>query len=247
MSSEHEPLPSLSTAAESDIVGYSAISPAAIVALLLGVASIFAVGNLLLLIIPALAVVAAGMALLQIARSEGGVSGRWAAIAGLSLALLFASTAVARSITRAWHLRNEARTFANQWLQLVRQGRLEQAHQWHLPPDERQLAGTSLVQYYHDSPTAKEQLDQFFQATPLSRIVAAPSDAQLRYEHVAEQLALDKSDRVALRYMMDNAQPSAASELRFVVVVERTRSDVDSRGEWQIAAVVDPQTERATP
>jgi hypothetical protein len=239
----HDHSPSLSTAAEGDIVGYSAISPAAIVALVLGLASFFAIGNLLWLILPALAIVAALMALAQIARSDGSISGRWAAVAGLSLALLFASTSIARSVSRAMHLRSSARTLADEWLELVRRGQLEQAHQWHLPAEERQNPGVSLAQFYHDSKPAKEALDSFFQTSPLSHVVAAPPEAKLQFDRVVEQLSLEKNDRVAMLYTLTDG----GHETEFVVVTEYMRNKRNSDGHWQIPAVVFPKTDAAIP
>jgi hypothetical protein len=246
MSVDHDKPPALSTAAESDIIGYSAISPAAIVALLLGLASFFAIGNLLLLVLPALAIVAAVLSLTAIARSDGALSGRWVALTGLVLALLFTSAAITRNLTRAAHLRGEARVLAEAWLQLVRDGKRQEAHQWHLPASERQLPGTSLAQFYSDSKPAKESLDQFFQAAPLSVIQIAPRGAKVRYQRVVEQLSIEKTDRVAMLYELDPAGTSAKSPLEFVIVAEHT-GDKARGGTWQITAVVEPRDEAAIP
>ena len=246
MSVNHDRSPALSTAAESDMAGYSAISQAAVVALLLGLASFFAIGNLLWLILPALAIFAAAVALVSIARSDGSVSGRWVALAGLALALLFASTAISRSVSRAWHVRSEARAIADNWLDLVRHGKLQSAHQWHLPAQERQRASTSLAQFYEQNPTAQEKFDNFFLTAPLSQIVAAPPAASLRYERVAEQLSLDKNDRVALVYVLETSGQADEKTIEFVIVVERT-TEIDAAAQWQIAAVVEPQDEALTP
>lgn len=247
MSANHDRPPPLSTAAESDMVGYSAISQAAVAALLLGLASFFAIGNLLWLILPALAIFAAAVALVSIARSDGSVSGRWVALTGLALALLFASTAISRSVSRAWHLRSEARTIADNWLDLVRQGKLQSAHQWHLPAPQRQRASTSLAQFYEQNGAAREQLEGFFLAAPLNQIVAAPPAAALRYERVAEQLSLGASDRVALAYVLESLSQDGTESLEFVVVVERTKDKGDPAGQWQIAAVAEPQDKALTP
>jgi len=245
MSVNHDRSPALSTAAESDIVGYSSISPAAIVALLLGLLSFFAIGNLLFLILPVLAIIAAIMSLSSIARSDGGLSGRTAAIAGLSLALLFASTAIVKASTRAWHVRSEGLAFADRWLDLVRRGDLQQAHQWHLPAAQRQNAGTSLAQFYHDSKVAQEELDQFVQSAPLSRVIAAPRDAKLRYVRVVEQLSIEKSDRVAVLYALEPADEN--DSMQFVVVTERTKTDNSHGGQWQVSAVAEPKDESGSP
>lgn len=246
MSVNHDRSPVLSTAAESDIVGYSSISPAAIVALLLGLLSFFAVGNLLLLILPALAMIAAIMALSSIARSDGSISGRWAAVAGLALALLFASTAIVKATTRAWHVRTEGQKFADRWVELIKSGNVHQAHQWHLPPERRQNAGTSLAQFYHDSKPAQEEFNQFLQAAPLSSVVAAPREAKVHFVRVVEQLSVDNSDRVAVLYALDPVDGKGAP-IQFVVVTERTTSENSPGGHWQVAAIAEPKDESAIP
>ena len=246
MSVNHDRSPALSTAAESDIDGYSSISPAAIVALLLGLLSFFAVNNLLLLILPALAIIAAIMSLSAIARSDGGLSGRWAAVAGLALALLFASSAIVKATTRAWHVRSEGVAFADRWVDLVRRGDLQQAHQWHLPAAQRQNAGTSLTQFYHDSKVAQEELIRFQQSAPLSDVIAAPRDAKLRFVRVVEQISVDKNDRVAVLYALDPAD-GKGTPTQFVVVTERTTTANSPSGQWQVAAVAEPKDESAIP
>jgi len=236
-----EDRPALTAGEEADLLQYGAVSPMAIAALLLGLFSFLAMFQLLLLILPVLAVFAAIFALWQIARSEGALVGRPAALAGLALALLFASIAVSTAISRNVTLRSEARAFGDAWLQLVRQGELQRAHQLHLSQDDRQLPGASLSQYYARSDQARDELEQFFNQSPLEEIAAASPEARFQFQS-AETVSYDHFDRVTLWYrVVSDEEPFQPQRFRLVV----SRNPTSEGGLWRVVAVLPPEDEQA--
>lgn len=244
--SDHETQPALSTLEESDIEQYRAVSPAAIIALLLGLASflVLTANNLLLLFLPVVAITVALFALAQIARSEGALVGRKAAIAGICLALLFGSSALARSATREWLLHSQARQFAEGWLQLVRRGKLHHAHQLHLSPFQRQSSHLSLSDHYAESEAERDRFEQFFGEPPLNTIAAAASHASIRFEGVVEHATLKKADQVAMLFVLDRPGEDQP-QLRFVVVTERSADRQTGDVFWRLVAVSKPRGDDA--
>jgi hypothetical protein len=77
--------------------------------------------------VPILAMALAASALADIRRSEGRTVGRWLALAGLALAVGFASQAVTATFTEGVIARKRAAATATAWLDAVRSGRVVDA------------------------------------------------------------------------------------------------------------------------
>lgn len=131
-------------------VAYRAISPPAVISLFLGVASALALVHPGLWIVPAIAAATAVWALWTLAARKTEFIGRKAAILGLGLAIIFAGWAPARLISRQMRLYSEARSWSEEWLQLIHEGRLYEAYELHLPVAERQPGSVSLADLYGD-------------------------------------------------------------------------------------------------
>ena len=222
----------MSTPVEADLQQYGAISPLAIGALLLGLASILALFSMLLLIVPVVTVLVALLALRQIANSDGAIIGRLPAAIGLLGALLFASIAVSSVISRNRTLEHQAVAFATDWIELVREGELHRAHQLHLPAADRQLPGSSLTLYYQANEQAKEEFDRFFAQPLVETIRNLSADTKLQGA-VVETTVYDELEQIAVRYR------SVGGEVDFVVVVER--APTQTGGIWRITQISGPK------
>ena len=226
---------SLSTPEEADLQHYGAISPLAIGALLLGLASFLALSSLLLLVIPVLAVLVALFALQRIAGSEGAMIGRTPAIIGLLCALLFAAIALSSVISRNRALEREAIAFASDWLVLVREGDLYRAHELHLHAKDRQLPRSSLPDYYASNEDAKEKLDVFF-GNPLVEVIRSLDDKTSLQADVVETTLYGESEHVVVRFKAAGASPAD-----FVIIVERAATE--DGGIWSVVQVAAPKEE----
>lgn len=225
--------PALTASDEADLVEYGAVCPLAIAALLLGLASWLASTYLLLLIVPLLAVLVSAAALRRIARSEGALIGRPVALAGLALALLFASLAVGGTLSRQWIAKRQAEAFAQSWLDMVRDGQLQRAHQLHLAAERRQRSDVSLARHYAESTEAQGELDAFYETSPLKEIVAAPPEA--RFHRRATHMIIDaKTLHFAIHYDAENA-----GKLKTFVLVP-LREPSASGGLWRMEDVAPP-------
>jgi hypothetical protein len=110
-----------------DDARYSQVSPAAVVALLLGLASPLAFVGPLFFVFPALAVGVAFVALGKIRRSGGGLTGETLARAAIALGLACVAGALVRTSVRDTLLERQAIAAAEEWLQLLADGRLSEA------------------------------------------------------------------------------------------------------------------------
>lgn len=101
---------------------YSQLAPLAVVALLLGVASLLALIGPLFFLVPAAAIGVALLALGKIRQSDGALSGAGLARVGLALATICLVAALVRGEVRDRMLKDQAGAAAQRWLELMTAG-----------------------------------------------------------------------------------------------------------------------------
>lgn len=106
---------------------YSQVSPAAVVALLLGLASPVAFIGPVFFLIPAAAVGMALLALSKIGRSGGSLTGQTLARVAIALGLGCVAAALVRGSVRDSLMQRQAVAVAERWLGLLADGRLQEA------------------------------------------------------------------------------------------------------------------------
>ncbi|MCC6492103.1 MAG: hypothetical protein IT424_03675 [Pirellulales bacterium] len=112
-----------------DEVGYRQVSPAAVVALALGLSSLVAFVGPAFFLAPAAAIGVALLALGKIRRSGGALTGEGLARLGLALALACMAGALVRGSVRDALMQRQAVETARQWLDLLASGRMKDARE----------------------------------------------------------------------------------------------------------------------
>jgi hypothetical protein len=102
----------MSTTSAPAATEYAAINTTSVIALLLGLASVVALYDWLLLIVPLVAVVVGVVAWVQIGRSNGTQTGRGMALAGIALGLLLGALVGVRAVADAARTRSDRREIA---------------------------------------------------------------------------------------------------------------------------------------
>jgi hypothetical protein len=146
---------------------YRPLSGLAVTAFLLGLLSPAAILGMYALVIPILGAGLAAAAVWRIHAGREDLSGRRLALVGLALSLFFAAWPIAESVGRQWLVAREAKQFCDGWLQLLKDGKVHEAHQWTLAPGERVPESLPLDTYYRDSESSQEAARQFFNLTPV--------------------------------------------------------------------------------
>ncbi len=133
-----EPLASRDVSPEAEMAAeYRPVSRLAVISLLLAVGGIGAVMSTLMICLAVAAAALAVAALWSIARADRPPLGRKAALVALLLSLFCGAWGLTWRTVRQQVICDEAQQLADQWLQLVQAGRLQEAHQLHL---SRQVA-----------------------------------------------------------------------------------------------------------
>lgn len=148
----YEPADAAEAAAET----YRPLHPFAIPSLALAIGSLIAIWWPLAAIVSIFALVLATVAFVQIVRRPEDLSGKLWAGAAIAVAAFTIGLAPVRSLDEQNYLFGAARNVGDQWLQLLAEDRLREAHQLTLPATGRQPADADLEVYY-DTPLSPEE------------------------------------------------------------------------------------------
>lgn len=246
MSEAELPAVSFSSSEPEDLAGYRPVSRAAVAALLLALLSIAALVSPLMLWAPLASLLLGGRALWSIRRSRGELVGRKLAVLALLVAGLFGAWGATRSIVRPQWVIAQARAHTWRWLQLVRAGELQSAHQLHLPQDDRVAPGSSLPQHYKSNSEQQTDFASFFDSHPLHEIVALGrrgelefvANLSLRPEHSTQ----GRVEVILQEYRIDYEEQGAAKSLPFCVEIVRTYFSKTGEVRWHVRGVQPPPT-----
>jgi hypothetical protein len=224
------------------VARYSAVSRPAILALFLGLASALALVSPILVIVPLAAAATAVVALRQISSSGAQYSGRWSATVGLCLAMLFAGWGLSREWTRQARLQEQARQFAEEWLQLVRDGKLQRAHQYMNPPGARLSSDAAIAEFYRTDAEAGEVMKSLFANEPLKTLSSMRSNGSVEFRALAGQSRRGFSDDVILQYTVRKSDSAEAVPLW--ITATRVVDSISKNPGWRIGrAMGEPPTE----
>ena len=212
---------------------YQAISPWAPTAMLLGIASVMAIIHPLLWFVPFLGVIFGCLGLRQLASHTGQI-GRKGILCGLALSLFFGTLAPARIITRSWLLTRESRRISIEWLELVSQGNLEQAHQWTLEAVRRHRSELPIKQYYEQNANVWKDLQEFFQSEETQEIVKVVQKGKVRYDTRLSMQPDRNSVHIAHQFVVDDIERK--HEMRLNTFLKRTIDRQTGKAYWQIEA-----------
>ena len=110
-----------------ELADYRPVSRLAVAALAAGCGSGLVLFTPLAAMLPLVAIVLAVAALAELRRGAGRIVGRWAALAGLALAVGFVSQAAASALADRWVAGRRAVVTASTWIDSIRAGRLADA------------------------------------------------------------------------------------------------------------------------
>lgn len=222
--------------------------PSGLLALLLGALSVTAIFAQTLMLIPVLAILV-GLFALRPATNAKPV-GRLPAMLGILLAVFCLSWSWTFFQNREAELSQHAGQFAKHWLEIVGRGEVEVAYELTKLPDQRQMAGVNLEDFYSmKNPKAFEALDAFSSQGPLLQVQAAGEQADWQFEGVRDVLRVDQqeliysifSDRNGIGPKVEVILSRVPPEL--LREIEILAPDEPARAEWIIFGIqnADPQ------
>ena len=238
-----------SVEAEERIV-YRSLSRLAIASLVFGVLSFLAIFTAAAWVLSVLAVGLGVAGVRAIAREEAALTGRRAALWGISLGILFGAWGLTSFYTDQWLTWRQSRELASHFLELVREGEIHQAHQIHVSHLERVPPGTPWGDHYDLSDAANavelgalmdkeersptEELRVMFEQRPLSTIVDWAKNARIHYD--GRVFLQQTGDRWGHRYTLVHEE--SGEKLEITVLTARTFDEESQTYYWNVDAVI---------
>lgn len=228
----------LSDSSDQELRSYRPLSGLALAAAAVGLLSAAALIAAPLWLIPIVGIILSVAALQSSSLRSGAAGGKPAALLGLMLATFFLTLAVGRVAYLRQQIHREARFAAERWLELVRQGELEAAHQATLPPYRRQISPYGLRTVYESTDELQQGRDQLFEEPPARHVVHRGLSAQWEFVRSAEQSAEQQSWYVVLHYSIsgDDEPPVLAR-----VVLRRFDAGKGEPASWQVISFAEAQ------
>ncbi|QDU29691.1 hypothetical protein ETAA8_48060 [Anatilimnocola aggregata] len=217
---------------EPELPQYRAISPWAVATLIAGLAAPLALIGPLLWWVPLIAIPLALLAFRQLRTGDPPYIGKNAAVCGICLAALFAGWAVAQRLSREVRSTSEAQRFVDDWLELLRQGKMHEAHQVATTAGRRTAIGTDLESFYKVQLEAGKEFEAF-QRSPIIAAIAKNSDLELAFAEITTHAVQGNTDYFTLRYEVVRGHvPSTNGSIW--ISAKREIPPGSTLAEWQI-------------
>lgn len=225
--------PAMTVGSEAELLSepQATVRVSGFIALLLGFMSFAALFAGPLMIVPGMAVIAAGIAL----RPYSGLrpAGRTAALIGLVLATLFGVWGTTERRLKYQTLSAQATQFASRWLDLVAQGDIEMALQLNQHPGFRQPASMSLVDYYQSNTDGQTAMKNFRESPANSELLRAGNAVKWELDRPADLYNFSGRQLLAT-YWRDR---SGTIRAPIIVRLEFIPAAEDELAQWMIDGV----------
>ncbi|MCA9188239.1 MAG: DUF4190 domain-containing protein [Pirellulaceae bacterium] len=224
----------------SEVEQYSALSMFALLALVLGVASILTLVHPLAWILPCLACLSGGLALRKIASSDGALTGRALAVIGIVLAVFFGCWSVTQAVVNKTLVEQQCRSFAEHWLRTVTSASPEEAHYWILNAFDRPAGGVNVQKFYQESTEQGKQLTNWLGEPSVAALRKLGTEGQWQFTRIVSIQVSPTGVYYQLRYQWVPAS-NAADVTYWEVTVHRVERPKEKRILWQIGTVTQVQ------
>jgi hypothetical protein len=224
--------------ADDEVASYRAVSSLAVAGLLAGLLSPLAMFTGLLWPMPLAAVAISGLALRRIALRWPELAGRPAAVIGLILGVAFCFAAPVDDFVYHYCLRQQARQFADIWIDAVRQGEIYKAHHLMVNADRRIPLESELVNFYRKNLSSRRLLKQFADQPAIRTLFALGQAADIRFYETASEGHEDFSDVVRQTYAVTYADEHEQPKTFFITLDLRRAVDTGNRlANWTLKHV----------
>jgi hypothetical protein len=221
---------------EQPLAGYRSVSPLAVLAVCLGLASALILTTPLLALVPVAGIVVAAVALRAIGSSGGQLAGRVPAICGLCLATFFLGLGMSQHLVRQTVLEQRAREMSDVFLNLLEEGKAKEAHQFRQVASARITSPEAIAEHYEKNAEAAKELHGFISSPGVKDLIVRGHQADVRFDTVASAVRDGQNDMLMLKYTY---LPSGSGSTRqgLWVHINRKFDEGTKRPQWDISGV----------
>ena len=244
MALEPHPSPAASTAIENEIPAYRAISPLAIVSLILGLLSLLSFTDAWFLALSGLAVVAGLLADRKIQRMPDVFTGRRIAQAGMALGLIFGLSSITVGVVQSYLRKTEVSRFGRMYAELLEDGSVSACTWYRLSPYGREEMDPEstldeLKEQRANGPPGLGDNEEAVIEQIKTRLSTAPEAQHVHLDEV-EQHGIDRLEPFAiLRLRLEGPASGKYPEVEYAMLFIKG-SDRDGKRNWWIDQFVYP-------
>ncbi len=230
--------PAMADLQDAEIARYRSVSAAAVASLIVGLLSPLAMLDPLFWILPPLGILLSALALWQVAQNAPAMLGRKAALAGLTLSLLFAAAAPTNWAVYRYLIRQEARQYAGYWFEFLAQDQPHKAYQLTVHPEYRKPLDDELWDVFRDDPQWRSKLEDYVSDSLVRTMLHLGTRAHVRYCDSMHHARNKKLDSLSQAYAV--TYDDAGEKKTFFVGMKLERVQLPSgRAAWYLEATND--------
>lgn len=225
----------LSDREDAEVTQYRAVSVLALAGLLVALLSPAAWVHPLFWAVPAAGVVLSALALRRIALEAPALIGRKPALVGLVASVIVGVAAPTGAFTYGRLIDREAREFALEWFEFLRQGEPEKSHQLTAPPEDRLPLDEGLRDYYTLGSTQRAALEAHVARPAIRSLLALGDKARVRYYDTEAHDTSGDTDTVEQVYAVTSEEAGHKTSFFIRLTLRRYRLASTGRAHWQVA------------
>jgi hypothetical protein len=207
---------------DAEVTQYRVVSSLAVTGLILALFTPLAWAHPSLWAIPAAAIVVSIVALIRIASAAPALIGRKAALVGLVLSVLCGSMACSDWFTFRRLIDWQARQFALQWFNTLRNGEPHKTYQLSEYPESRLSFDEKLWEHYAPGTEARSDLEGYLQRPEIRSLLALGGDVDVRY-YDTEEIYRDDGDDAVVQVFAVTCQQQGEKTSYFVRLTMKRR------------------------
>jgi hypothetical protein len=225
------------------VENYRTMSKLALASLLLGLVAPVCLFAPLLFTIPVLGAILCIAALRRIAKSDGMLAGRGAAVCGLAISVVTIAAAMGYATVTKQLRANQASEFSQQWISLLLDGKTSEAFRLTAagsrplpPPEPGAPPGRSAVNPY----------DKFTENSSIKSLVAAGAGANIRFDRTVAYQARPRGQCTVVQNFLVTPKNSASDgkaapqPIGVRLTLDRSATDTPSPPEWSVLNFENP-------
>lgn len=160
-------------------------------------------------------------------------------LAGLAMSLLVLGWAPARQFSRMAVLEAHGRRVAEQFIELVNQGKLQEAHEWHLQASARAPYETDLKTYYAADPNKERVLNEFFNASAFKQWLRMGRSAKAKFVRVSSAFVFSEQEEILFEYLVEGSIDGKPVEQQTFIIIGRDKIEGKNQYELFVVGAVD--------
>jgi hypothetical protein len=240
MADRHVERPHFHESDEAGVTQYQAVSPLAVIAVVLGLLSFLAFVSPVLWILPIAAFAVSIVALVRIARFTPALIGRKAALVGLALAVVAGMGGATAWYVDRWMVCQEAQQVGMLWMDYMVKNQPHRAFEMTIPPAARQpVDDPDLFSHFAPGTQARTRLERFI-SKPAHRALMAlgRSDPIVRFFDTDECGVEDKHEVIYQTFAVTYQDGGTPKTCFYRIQLNRSRETEKGRAFWTVGPTV---------